>query len=64
MKAKIQKEYKRKIKLILKSELNVRNKINAINTLAVPIVTYNYAVTDWKIGEIQAIDKMTIKQCV
>ena len=41
MKVKIQKEYKRRIKLVLKSELNVRNKITAINTLAVPVILYN-----------------------
>ena len=35
MKVKIMKEYKRRIKLALKSELNARNKIAAINTLAV-----------------------------
>lgn len=33
MKSKIQKEYKRRIKLVLKSKLNARNKITAINTL-------------------------------
>ena len=31
MKAKIQKEYKRRIRLVLTSELNARNKIAAIN---------------------------------
>ena len=30
MKVKIRKEYKRRIKLVLKSELNARNKIAAI----------------------------------
>ena len=35
MKVKIRKEFKRRIKLVLKSELNTRNKIAAINTLAV-----------------------------
>ena len=39
MKAKIQK--KRKIRLVLKAELNARNKIAAINTLAVPVVSYS-----------------------
>ena len=35
MKVNIRKEYKRRIRLVLKSELNARNKIAAINTLAV-----------------------------
>ena len=35
MKVNIRKEYKRRIKLVHKSELNARNKVAAINTLAV-----------------------------
>ena len=46
MKVKIRKAYKRRIKLVLKSELNARNKIAAINTLAVPVIPYSYGVTD------------------
>ena len=38
MKVKIRKEFKRRIKLVLKSELNARNKIAAINTLTVPVI--------------------------
>ena len=41
MKVKIRKEYKRRIKLVLKSELNAMNKIAAINTLAVPVILYS-----------------------
>ena len=44
MKVNIRKEYKRRIKLVLKSELNARNKIAAINTLAVPVILYSYGV--------------------
>ena len=62
MKVKIRKEYNRRIKLVLKSELNTRNKIAAINTPAVPIILYGYGVIDWKLDEIQDLDKMTGKQ--
>ena len=62
MKVKIRKEYKRRIKLVLKSELNARNKITAINALAVPVILYSYGVIDWKLDEIQDIDRMTRKQ--
>ena len=62
IKVKITKEYKRRIKLVLKSELNVRNKIAAINTLAVPVILYSYGVNDWKLDEIQDLDRMTRKQ--
>ena len=62
MKVKIRKEYKRRIKLVLKSELNARNKIAAINILAVPVILYSYGVIDWKLYEIQDLDRMTRKQ--
>ena len=42
MKVKIRKEYKRKIKLVLKSELNARNKVAGINTLAVPVQLWSH----------------------
>ena len=61
IKVKIMKEYKRRIKLVLKSELNARNKIAAINILAVPVILYSYAVIDWKLDE-QDLDRMTRKQ--
>ena len=38
MKEKIRKEYNRRVRLILRTELNGRNKIEAINSLAVPVV--------------------------
>ena len=62
MKVKIWKEYKRRIKLVLKSEMNARNKIAAINTLAVPVILYSYGVIDWKLNEIHDLDRMTRKQ--
>ena len=62
MKVKIKKEYKQQIKLVLNSEFNARNRIAAINTLAVPVVLYSYGIIDWKLNEIQDLDKMTRKQ--
>ena len=62
IKVKIRKGYKRRIKLVLKSELNARNKIAAINTLAIPVILYSYGVIDWKLDEIQDLDRMTWKQ--
>ena len=62
MKVKIWKEYKRRIKLVLNSELNARNNIAAINTVAVPVILCSYGVTDWKLDEILDLDRMTRKQ--
>ncbi len=62
MKNKIEKEYKRRIRLVMKSELNARNKISALNTLAVRVVTYSFWVIDWNLEEIKTLDVMTMKQ--
>ena len=62
MKVNIRKEYKRRIQLVLKSELNARNKIADINTFAVPVILYSYGVIDWNLDEIQDLDRMTMKQ--
>lgn len=47
MKEKIRKEYYRRIRMVLKSELNSENKLKAINNLAVPVVTYNFNIINW-----------------
>ena len=39
IKEKARKEFSRRIRAILQTELNARNKIMAINSLAIPIVT-------------------------
>ena len=46
----------------LRDRSNARNRIAAINTLAVPVVLYSYGIIDWKLNEIQDLDKMTRKQ--
>ena len=62
MKGKIQKQYKRRVKLVLKSKLNARNKIAAVNTPAVPVIVYSYGIINLKLDEIQDLDRMTRKQ--
>ncbi|CAH3190022.1 unnamed protein product [Porites lobata] len=61
MKEKIRKEYNRRVRLILRTELNGRNKIEAINSLAVPVVQYSIGIIDWKISELKTIDTKTRK---
>ena len=46
MKEKIRREYYRIVRLILKSELNAINRIAAINSLAVPVITYSINVVN------------------
>lgn len=61
MKEKIRKEYYRRIRLVLKSELNAANRIDAINTLAVPVVTYSFNIINWKMEELMKLDRKTRK---
>ena len=61
MKEKIRKEYNRRVRLILRTELNGKNKIEAINSLAAPVVQYSFSIIDWKISELKKIDTKTCK---
>ena len=54
MKEKTMKEYKRWLRLILKSKLNGRNKITAINTWAVAIFRYGAGIISWRESELKA----------
>jgi len=38
MKERLKQEYRRRLRMILKSELNARNKITAIGALAIPVL--------------------------
>ena len=60
-KEKIRKEYNRRVRLILRTELNGRNKIEAINSPVVPVVQYSFGIIDWKISELKKIDTKTRK---
>ena len=44
MKIKVIAEYKRRLRLILKSKLNGKNKIHAINTCAVALLRYGAGI--------------------
>jgi len=61
MKEKIRKEYYRKIRLVTKSERNSINRMEAINTLAIPVVAYNFSIIDWKLEEIRKLDRKARK---
>lgn len=61
IKEKIRKEYYRRIWPLLKSELNATNRIDAINTLAVPVVTYSLNIINWKMLELKKLNRKTIK---
>jgi hypothetical protein len=48
-KERLKQEYRRRLRMILKSELNARNKITAIGALAVPVLRYRFGIINWRI---------------
>ena len=54
MKEKIRKESYRRVQLVLKTELNAANRIEAINTLAIPVVTCSFNIINWQMQEIRS----------
>ena len=53
MKENLEKEYQTRVRKVLKSDLNSSNKIKAINTWAMPSLTYGYGVIKWPRGGTQ-----------
>ena len=56
MKQKLKKELVRRTQLILKTELNSKNKITAINMLAISVTTYSFNIIDWNLTEVKRLD--------
>ena len=53
MKETLKQEYRRRLRMIMKSELNARNKITVTGGLAIPIFRYSFGIIKWKIEEIK-----------
>ena len=53
LKERLKKEYSRRLRMILKPELNARNKITAIGAVAVPVLRYSFGIINWRIEEIK-----------
>ena len=58
IKERLKEECNRRLRMILKSELNARNKITAIGALAVPVLRYSFGTINWRIEDIK---KLTVK---
>ena len=62
MKEKAKLEYKKRVRSILQSKLHGRNQISAINTYAVPVITYLAGIVKFTVEEKRKLDIMTRKQ--
>src|SRR5215469_2302043 len=61
MKERLKQEYRRRLRMILKSGLNARNKITAIGALAIPVLRYSFGIINWRTEEIKQIERKTRK---
>ena len=60
-KEKLKKEYLRRLRLVLGTELSATNKIQAIGILAVPVLRYSFGIVNWHQEELQKLDRETRK---
>ena len=54
-------EYLRRFKLVMKSQLNGKNKIKAANTWAVSLMRYGAGTIKWNKEELQEVDRKSRK---
>lgn len=59
VKQEIESTYMNRLVSILKSKLNGRNTIKAINTYAVPVLTYTFGVIKWTDTDITNLERKT-----
>jgi len=55
-KEKLKKAYLRRMRLVLGTELSAKNKIQAIGSLAVPVLRYSFGIIKWHQEELQKLD--------
>jgi len=53
MKERLKQYYSRRLRMILISELNARNKITVNGALAVPVVRYSFGIINWRTEKIK-----------
>ena len=61
MKEAFATEYFRRVKLVCKSKLNGKNKINALNTWAISLMRYGAGILNWRVNEVDQMDRKTRK---
>ena len=61
MRERLRREYFRRVKMVLRTELYGQNKVLAINGLALPVLTYSFGVIHWGTTDLQQLDRRTRK---
>lgn len=57
IKEELKAEFERRLKAVLKTHLNSKNLTTAINTYAIPVLTYSIGVVKWTKTDIDAIER-------
>ena len=60
-KSALKNEYFKRLKMILKSELSSKHTLEAINSYAIPALSYGFSVPDWTSNKLEIIDGETRK---
>ena len=61
MKAKVEKEYLRRVRLLARSKLYAGNLIRGINAWAIGVVRYSAGIIDWTERDLKRMDVKTRK---
>ena len=64
MKEKIRKECYRRVWATLKTELNPANRIQTINTLAIPVITYSFNIINWNLSDMKKMGSKGAIECI
>jgi len=55
MRERLKQKYSRRLRMILKCELNARNKMTAIGAQVVPLLIYSFGIINWRTKEIKKL---------
>ena len=58
IKERLKTEYRKRIQAICKTRLNGRNMVKAVNTLAIPVLTYSFGIIPWSNTELEEVKRM------
>ena len=56
-KEKLKKEHLRRLRLVSDTGLRAKNKIQAIGSLAVPVLRYSFEIINWRQEELRKLDR-------
>ncbi|CAK1579591.1 unnamed protein product [Parnassius mnemosyne] len=59
IRSKMIEVYNQRLKGILSSGLNGRNLVKAINTFAIPVLTYTFGIVNWSDTELERVERST-----